>query len=239
MCRAIIWDMDGVLVDTAPYHYRAWRRLCQERGRDLSEQEFYRSFGERNDGIVPRLFGDMLPEEVTSLAERKEEYYRQEVRGNVRPNSGSLSLLRILRQKGFPMAIASSAPLENIELILDALGIKGDFQCIVSGRDVKAGKPDPACFVLAAERLGLRPEDCLVIEDAPGGVRAAKRAGMKCIALTSSHPASHLQEADLIVDDLGKLSLEEIQQFWELTEPGPPDTLPGRPRKSRIPASGD
>ena len=207
MGRAVLWDLDGVLVDTATFHFQAWRELMGELGRPLSEQDFRRTFGLRNDAILKELLGDLAPAEVERLSRRKEELFRERAKGRITPIAGAVELARRLERQGTKMGLVSSTPRENIELIVGELGLEGSFQAVVAAEDTEHGKPDPEGFLLAAERLGVSPEDCVVIEDAPGGVEAAKRAGMRCVGLTTTRPREGLAKADLVVDSLTEAAL--------------------------------
>ncbi|MEE8471286.1 MAG: HAD family phosphatase [Dehalococcoidia bacterium] len=205
--KALIWDMDGVIADTAPFHFLSWQRAAQERGITFTESDFKQIFGKRNPEIIAEKFGADIPApDVDALAQRKEEHFRTLVGQNVKPFPGVLSLLHSLKAAKWKMAVVSSTPMENIELITRSLEIAGLFDTVVSDRDVSRGKPDPEGFLLAAERLGVEPGYCVVIEDAIAGVRAAKNAGMKCVAVTNTHPAERLAEADMAVDSLENIT---------------------------------
>lgn len=211
---AVLWDMDGVLVDSAPYHFRAWRETLAVEGVELDETSFRRTFGQRNDAIVADLLGPgVSPERVRAIGAAKEERYRALVlREGIAPLPGVMTWLRRLRERGISQAVVSSAPLANITTVLAAIAAADLFQAIVCGDDVARGKPDPESFLLAARRLGVPPERCLVVEDAPAGVEAAHRAGMLCLALTTSHPREELQ-ADLVLDSLAGLE-ETTFEVW-------------------------
>jgi len=200
--RAALWDLDGVLVDSAPFHFQAWRELLASLGRELSEADFRRTFGLRNDAILTDLVGDLPPAEVERLAARKEALFRRAALGNIVPLPGALALLRLLRERGFKLALVSSTPHGNIDLILGSLGVEAAFDVIVGEEDVTQGKPDPEGFLLAARRLGVPPGECVVIEDAPVGVEAAKRGGMRCVGVSRDRPRDALAEADLVVENL-------------------------------------
>jgi len=135
------------------------------------------------------------------------------VRQNIKPLPGAIELMKSLRENGFAVALASSAPIENIRLVMRELGIEDSFHAIVSGREVKEGKPSPQGFLLAAEKLGVEPKDCIVIEDAVAGVTAAKKAGMRCIAVTNTHPRESLMEADLVVSTLETVSVSDLERL--------------------------
>jgi beta-phosphoglucomutase family hydrolase len=209
--EAVLWDLDGVIADTGIYHCRAWQDVFSKRGVNFTETDFKRHFGQRNDTIIRSALGESIsPEEVDAIASEKEANYRRRVAGNIRPEPGAIELIRSLRQHGLKMAIASSAPPENIRLILRGLGIDGCFHAVVWGRAVARSKPDPEIFLLAARKLGVAPGNCVVIEDAIAGVAAARRAGMKCVAVTNSHSRSSLKAADLIVDSLESVSAGDL-----------------------------
>lgn len=212
--KAVIWDMDGVIVDSGPYHFKAWQHVFQKEGVDFTEHDFRRNFGRRNDTIIRTTLGENVSQgEIDVIASQKEADYRQRVRQNIRPLPGAIELIKLLGENGFAVALASSAPVENIRLILRGLVIEDLFQVIVSGREVSEGKPSPQGFLLAAEKLGVEPGNCIVIEDAIAGVAAAKRAGMHCIAVTNTNPGESLAEADLIVDTLERVTVGDLEEF--------------------------
>lgn len=214
--KAVIWDLDGVIVDTAPFHFAAWRKIVEGRGRNYTKEDFQESFGRRNDDILCSLFEDISSGEIESLSQRKEEIFRSLVRNNVKPLPGVLRLMDILDQQRFSIALASSAPYGNIELMLSEIGIKDRFHSIIGSDEVSKGKPDPEGFLKAAERVEVAPERCIVIEDAPSGVEAAKDCGMKCIAITNTHPRQALAGADLVVDNLESVNGDDLS--WLLAE---------------------
>jgi beta-phosphoglucomutase family hydrolase len=214
--KAVIWDMDGVIADTAPFHFKAWQEVARQGGKDLDEEDFRRLFGLRNADIISIIFGEgIAPDEVERIAAKKEESFRRAARQNIEPLPGAIELLRSLREEGFKMALASSAPRENIELLLGTLGIGEFFDTIVSAKEVAEGKPSPQLFLAAAEGLGTNSGDCLVIEDALAGVKAAKAGGMKCIAVTNTLPRERLLEADLVVDSLKRVTVDTISSLLE------------------------
>ena len=200
--RAVLWDLDGVLVDSAPFHFQAWRELLASLGREFGEADFRRTFGLRNDAILGDLLGDLPPAEVERLAARKEELFRQAARGSIAALPGALALLRLLRERDVKLALVSSTPHANIGLVLRSLGVEAAFDAIVGEEDVTRGKPNPEGFLVAAERLGVPPAECVVIEDAPAGVEAAKRAGMRCVGVYRGRPREALAKADLVVESL-------------------------------------
>jgi beta-phosphoglucomutase family hydrolase len=202
MIRAVLWDMDGVLADTAPFHYQAWRELFVSVGRDLSQEEFQSTFGLRNDDILRATLGELPEARLRELGQRKEEIFREAIKGKTTPLPGTLELVQRLRDAGVRQAVVSSAPRQNVETILQSLGLTGEFQALIAEEDAERGKPDPQGYLVAAVRLGVAPADCVVIEDAPGGVEAAKRAGMRCIGLAAGREPDALAQADLVVAGL-------------------------------------
>jgi beta-phosphoglucomutase len=202
MTKAVLWDLDGVLVDTAPFHFQAWQELFRSVGKGFADGDFRRTFGLRNDAILRDILGELAPAEEARLARRKEELYRAKADGRVRAMPGAVELLRRLKREGRKTAIVSSAPRENVRVLLRSLGLEEMFEAVVAEEDAPRGKPDPQGFLLAAEKLGVAPAECVVIEDAPGGLEAAKSGGMRCIGVTTSRPREALARADLVVDSL-------------------------------------
>lgn len=199
---AVLWDLDGVLVDSTRYHYEAYQQLLEEAGRELSFDEFRSLIGLRNETILRRLIGGLPAAEAERLADRKETLFRGRIAGNVEALPGAAELVRRLRREGFLLAIVSSTPRANIELILASLGLADAFSVVVGAEDAQRGKPDPEGFLVAAERLRVPPAECVVLEDAPEGIEGAKAAGMRCIGVSTTRPPERLSGADLVVERL-------------------------------------
>jgi beta-phosphoglucomutase len=209
---AVIWDMDGVLADTATHHLLAWQETFARRGIKFTEEDFKRGFGIRNDAIIKNTLGEQTTKaEIEAIAREKEATFRHIIGKDIKPLPGALELLKTLYDHGIRMAIASSTTIENIRLIVGSLGIARYFQAVITGHDVTEGKPSPQVFLLAARRLGAEPKNCIVFEDAVAGVKAAKSAGMYCVAVTNTHPKESLREADLIVDSLEMVTVEDLE----------------------------
>jgi len=205
MTRAVLWDMDGVLVDTGPLHFQTWKDALAPMGVALTPELFRATFGMNNVGVLTTLLGRAPePELAARVGDAKELAFREAIRGQARPLPGVVTWLRRLRAQGFRQAVASSGPPENIAALIDELGLRPYFDALVSGAG-HAGKPDPYVFVEAARQLGVKPAGCVVVEDAVTGVEAARRAGMGCIAVTNTNPASALGAADVVVDNLEDL----------------------------------
>ena len=203
MLRAVIFDWDGVVVDSSAHHERSWEILAAQRGLPLPAGHFKRGFGKKNNVIIPDLGWATQPAEVEALAHEKEEIYRSLVRQDgIKPLPGVRALLSALQSANIPCAIGSSTERANLDCLLDLMDLRNFFRVIVSGEEVIHGKPDPSIFLLAAERLGCTPADCVVIEDALVGIEAARCAGIPVLAVATTESANALSRADRVVPDL-------------------------------------
>jgi beta-phosphoglucomutase len=211
----LIFDMDGVLVDSAQPHFDSWQRLAGEIDRDMPEDGFRKTFGRQNRDIIPLVFGIHDPETVERLSVRKEEIYREVIREEVPAFDGAVELVRACHEDGYKLAIGSSGPPENVDQVLEGMGIADCFDVRITSEQVTRGKPDPQVFVLAAEAMGIPAKDCAVLEDAPHGVEAAIGAGAKAIALTGGYPRDQLAKAHLIIDSLHALTPARIRSLIE------------------------
>ena len=209
--QAVIWDLDGVILDSAEEHRLAWHRMAQEASLPFTDEQFWATFGMRNDRIFALLWKELPPERVPELADRKEAYYREIIREKAAPLPGAIELLSELRAAGYPQALASSTPLPNIEVISEVLGLHKYLDAFISGESVPHGKPAPDVFLKAAATLSIAPAHCLVIEDAVAGIQAAHAGGMKCIAVMGDRDLPGLREAELGVKDLTEVNLERIR----------------------------
>jgi beta-phosphoglucomutase len=210
--RAVLWDMDGTLIDSAEYHWLTWRDTLAREGHTLTPEQFASWFGQRNDTILKRYLGDAVPsDDIRRIGAAKEAAYRDMVRTRgITALPGVLAWLRQLRDDGRSHAVASSAPPENIEVILDVLGVREYFGAWVSAEEVAHGKPAPDVFLLAAERLGAPPERCVVVEDAPAGVEAGRRGGMRTIGIASLNRSL---DADVVVTSLDQLAADVFERL--------------------------
>ncbi len=204
--RGVIWDLDGVLADTAEAHFQAWAAALAAHSIPFDRPAFDHVFGMNNTDTLTELLGRApTPEELEGIAGHKERTFRQLAGRLVHPMPGALRLLDELEGADWLQALASSAPRENIDLLVDAFGIHRYFTAILSGDGLPAGKPDPALFLAAAEGLRLPPERCVVVEDSPAGVEAARHAGMSCIAVATTRPREILAPA-LVFNDLTEVT---------------------------------
>lgn len=205
--HGVIWDMDGVLVDTGEFHFQSWMNTLSEYGIPFSREMFNHTFGMNNEGILQLLKGeDMDRGLIQEISDRKESSFRQVMRGRVETLPGALTLLQSIQAEKIPQAIGSSAPQENIDAVVGELELGKYFAALVSAAEMP-GKPDPEVFLTAAQRIHAPADRCVVIEDAVAGVEAARRAGMKCVAVTTTHSAQNLQAADMVVERLDELSV--------------------------------
>lgn len=215
---AVIWDMDGTLVDTAELHFQAWSKVAAEMTKPFTRADFAATFGKRNPEIIRQLFGtDYSDAKIAEWGDRKEEHYKAAARNGVGLLPGVRPLLEGLHAAGFRQAIGSSAPRGNLDLILSLTGTEPFFAAVVSMEDTQRGKPDPQVFLVAAERLGVPPARCLVMEDAVAGVQAAKAGGMKCIAVSfvGHHPEDALRRAgaDRVVMNLDEVNVRTVREL--------------------------
>jgi HAD superfamily hydrolase (TIGR01509 family) len=202
--RAVLWDLDGTLVDSSAYHWRSWRSVLEAEAVAVTEADFHASFGQRNEEILSRWLGpDADLERIRRIGAQKEACYRAllEAEG-IAPLPGAAEWVRTLHERGWRQAIASSAPRLNVEAMRRALSFTRVIDAVVSAEDVHAGKPDPEVFLVAAARLGVAPERCVVVEDAAAGVEAARRAGMRSIGVGRGVVGA----ADVVVASLAELA---------------------------------
>ena len=213
--RAVVWDLDGVIVDSAAAHNASWTAMAAEFGVPYDpDSDFKGIFGRHNTDIITSLWNVVDTEELERMARRKEELFRQAAR-DLKPLPGVIELARSLREAGWKQGIGSSAPMENIRLLLEVCGLTGYMDAIASGEDVTVGKPDPQVFLIAFQRLGVEPRNGVVIEDAPAGVQAAIAAGAACIAVTTTQSEETLRNAGahVVVPTLQGLAVSDLERL--------------------------
>src|SRR5215472_9972684 len=204
MKRAVLWDMDGTLVDSADFHWLAWRDTMSREGCPVTYEQFRATFGQRNDSILRQWLGEKaIAESIQRIGNTKEALYREHVgRHGIAALPGAFDWVQLLHREGWKQAVASAAPRANIQTILDVLQAAGWFEAIVSAEHVHRGKPDPEVFLIAAEKLEVPPAHCIVVEDAQHGIEAARAAGMKSIGVSQN---GHNLPADIVVRSLDLL----------------------------------
>ena len=213
--KGVIFDWDGVVIDSSAQHERSWELLAAEISKPLPDGHFTAGFGKKNQEIIPNLlrWADD-PVEIARLGDRKEELYRELVRDQgVRVLPGARELLMALRAAGIPRSVGSSTPRSNLDAIFAATGLGELFDEVVCGDDVANGKPAPDVFLLAAKKLGFAPADCIVIEDAHVGIAAAHAAGMKVLAVATTNPLDELADADAAVVSLEEITPDRLRQI--------------------------
>jgi beta-phosphoglucomutase len=227
MLRAIIFDFNGILVDDEPIHFDMFQKVLFEEGLSLTREEYYaRYLGMDDRGCFQAAFRDRgrALDEATlaALIQRKAVYYRNEIQQRLTVFPGVKQLIPKL-SASYPLAIASGALRSEIEMIMQTIGLIKYFQVIVSTEDITEGKPSPEIFTKAltlfnqhnADAKPIRPAECLVIEDSKEGILGARRAGMKCLAVTNSHPKTELTEADAVVESLDKVTIPFLQKLLD------------------------
>lgn len=216
----VVFDLDGVLIDSHDQHHDAWRRLAAEIGESLSDEQFAESFGMRNVMCIPHVFHWADPSDqarIEGLGDRKEEIYREILAAeSIEPLPGVRAFIERLESAGIPGSVGSSTSVLNIRVCLQSTGLDSFFGDRITGaEDVSEGKPAPEVFLRAAGKIGKAPANCVVIEDAHVGVEAGIAAGMKVVAVTTTHPAESFSgKPDRILDSLADLLAEDLMDLW-------------------------
>jgi beta-phosphoglucomutase len=209
--RAAIFDMDGVLIVNMHVHELAFYEFGKRHGIEITHDFFYNKIcGNTNQRIMPMIFGEISEEETERLSSEKEAIYRELYTPQLQLAKGLASFLDKLAAQQIPMAIASNAPVQNVEFVVNALGLQKYFQVQLHVTSVARPKPAPDMFLKAAELMGIKPANCVVFEDAPSGIRAAKEAGMKAVALLTTHTKDEFANVDRFIDHFEELDFETI-----------------------------
>lgn len=221
LCQAVIWDMDGVLVDTSNDHYEAWETTYRRYSNDedpLTRIMFDSIFGMRNDMTIKQLFGEVkaTDEFIDQVSLEKEALFRNNIQGRLKPLPGVWTWLTYFQNQGLQQAVASSAPEANVTAIMDEIKAYPFFEVVLSGDalDSLASKPAPGIFLEAARQMKVLPDHCLVIEDAVVGVQAAKAANMACLAVTTTHQVGDLLAANWSIDSFKELRPKTMLEMW-------------------------
>lgn len=237
MFSSVIFDMDGVLVDSHPVHQRAWRRLMQSLGRQVSDRDLeFALDGRKRDDILRFFLGDLPPSDLRYYGLQKDSYFA-EYAGEMQLVNGVREFLAALGEAGVRLAVASSASRPRAERILEQFGLARCFAAVVTGDDVVHGKPHPAVFLQACERMQGVPCASLVVEDAVSGVKGARAAGMSCLGVAASDRAHRLYDAGAccVVPDFVGLHVQAISELFARTEGGQPGRRPFGDLLSMIP----
>ena len=218
MVKTVIFDMDGVLVDNRDIHIEAFVVFCKRYGIDISTTELLKHFGKGNDEILPVVLPQHIIDQkgLDVLADEKEEIYREIFEKTIKPTSGLIEFLKDLKKMGIKMGVGSSGQSANVNFVLERCGISTFFDVIANGDMVTKCKPDPEVFILAANLLGTKPEECVVIEDSFAGIEAAHSAGMKVIAMATTYSQEELKgqsKFDMIVDDFRELTADIVSKI--------------------------
>ncbi len=205
--EAVIFDLDGTLIDNNSFHRKTWEVYLEKMGKKISEEEFNAHMnGRTNKDAIEYIYGrKMDAEESMKYTLEKEKLYREIYQPYIKPIPGLIELLKILHDKNIPMAIATSGIQPNIDFMFEHIPIKKYFKAVVNSSHIKKGKPHPEIYIKTAALLNVEPQNCLVFEDAVVGINSAKAAGMKVIAVATTHPKEELNGADMIVDDYENL----------------------------------
>ncbi len=211
MSIAAIFDMDGVIVDNGKYHLKAWEEFCNRHNISFTEERFNEFFGRTNEQVLTDMFHhDLSKQEIKKLGNEKEEIYREIYKPHLKPVEGLISFLEELQQNNIPTGVATSAPEENVDFVLDGLDIRGFIQIIVNDSMVTRGKPHPEIYLKTAELLKTDPQNCVVFEDSLSGTKAAFDAGTKVVAITTTVPAEKHKHAHLTVSNFNEISVKAL-----------------------------
>lgn len=211
---AIIFDMDGVIVDSNPAHKEALLEFFDKHGFDLTDEYIEQNiYGRTNRDWISSLFGNLTNNEWEKYEHEKEALFREIYSSDIKPVEGLLTFLDKLKKHDIPRAIATSAPYENVEFVLDKTGIRSYFDVILDESDVTVGKPDPQIYLKTVRELSLPAEQCIVIEDSLSGVKAAKRAGCKVVGITTTHKDYEFEHTDLTIDNFNDLDLDTLESL--------------------------
>ncbi|PQA58868.1 HAD family hydrolase [Siphonobacter curvatus] len=212
--RAALFDMDGVIVDNMAYHETAWRLFCENHGFPFSREMYYTNLNGKNsfDSFAYLLGRDPSPEEVRQMSDEKEEMYRTSYGPVLEPAEGLISFLNILHEYGVKCAVATSAPIENVQFTLDGTGLRPLFDVVVDASMVQNGKPAPDIYLKAAELVEVHPSNCVVFEDALLGIQAGKAAGMKVVGVSTSHSKDELAPlTSAVIADFREINWEQFE----------------------------
>ena len=212
---AVIFDLDGVLVDSNPYHKQTWKKFCERHDIEITDELLEKEvFGRTGDESLPILFNKPLHrEELTAYNEEIDGMFRQYFVQELQPVKGLVDFLENLKQENIPVAVATSAPPENIVAVMAQTGLGRYFDTIVDKTQITKGKPNPEIYLKAAALINMQPKDCIVIEDSLAGVQAGLAAGMKVIGVTTTHTPEELNHTNLVINDFTELTAARLREI--------------------------
>lgn len=215
---AVIFDMDGVIVDNMKYHKRAWGMFLKKYAPDMDVEEFSKHFGKVNKDLLKIVFQRKISDEEESrFGEEKEALYREFYAEDVAPTDGLVEFLQDLKENSVKTAVASAAPKVNVDFVFEKTGLRPYFDASIDANDVTRGKPDPEIYLKTAEKLNCPPEACLVFEDSVPGIQAGRNAGMKVIGVATSHPADKLKDTEFVIRDFTEVNFGTVRDYLIVT----------------------
>ncbi|MCB2219109.1 MAG: HAD family phosphatase [Bacteroidetes bacterium] len=212
---ALIFDMDGVVVDNFHFHEKAWKEFCRRHGLGFSEVFRTGIFGGTNRDHLNAFFGrDLTTDEISKYEQEKESIYRELYEPFIQPVKGLIPFLKALHEKNIPVALATSSPRINVDFVMQKTGVSQYIHTRLTAEDIVHGKPHPEIYLKAAAVIGINPDRCVVFEDSFSGIEAANAAGMKVIGLATTHTREELNNVDLVIDDLTQISLLQLEKLF-------------------------
>lgn len=210
--KAVLFDLDGTLIDNNDVHFKAWKKYLKDNEIQISDEDFKDNIsGRTNQDVIEHIYDKkMSKEEAEKYYLKKEEIYREMYKNDIAPIKGLIEFLKDLKENNVIMAIATSGIQVNIDFMFDNVPIKEYFQVVIDSSDISKGKPDPEIFLVTAEAVKIAPGNCIVFEDSTSGVQSGKAAGMKVVALTTTHTKEELSEADLVINDYTEITYDRL-----------------------------
>ncbi|NIN00056.1 MAG: beta-phosphoglucomutase family hydrolase [candidate division Zixibacteria bacterium] len=211
---AVIFDMDGVIVDNMKYHKKAWELFLMKYAPDMDGEEFSENFGKVNKDLLKIVFQrEVTDEEESRFGDEKEALYRELYAEDIAPTDGLVEFLHELKENSVKTAVASAAPKVNVDFVFEKTGLRQYFDVSIDANDVTRGKPDPEIYLKTAEKLNCPPEACLVFEDSMPGIQAGRNAGMKVIGVATSHPADKLKDTEFVIKDFTEINFKTVLDY--------------------------
>lgn len=213
---AALFDMDGVIVHTNPYHKKAFKIFLEKHNVSLTDEELKEHvYGRTNAEIFPYIFKDEYTEEKgEEWANEKESLFRELYKNDAKPVPGLVNFLEELKNAGIKSAVGTSAPVENLDFVMEALDLRKYFDAFLHSADVSEGKPNPEIYLKAADRLNTNPDSCVVFEDSIAGVKAGINAGMKVVAVATTHSAEEFEGSHLVIKDFEEFTVEKLYSLF-------------------------